>query len=656
MAVCTKHQFIVWFLWLFAFVQLWANNASYAFTLNTTESSVKMDLTPYLTYFEDKTGVLSFEQIKQHYRNKHFIPSQQMNFGYRQSAFWLHFQWHNTSQSRQSWLLEIAHPWYNQLDLYIDNGLATQTIHKTAGITHSFANREHAYPYFLFNIDSLAGQRQDIYLRIKSDYSLIIPMTLWKVRHFEKHQYDEIILQGIFYGAVIFATLYNFFIYLSLKEISYLYYVIYIIFSNLYIFCLNGLGYAFFWPDSPEWNQYALTFFLTLALPFCNRFSQTFLDTAKYTPIIHGVYHAISLLSFVLLMLIPFISVSMGLQLITFIGIIWVVCNIITPILCLQRGQKLAKYFLLAWVIFLINCLFFAMMTLGVLPRTLFTQYGIQIGIICEVFLLSFALAHRIKLLQIEKEHAQTEALIASKTKTRFLLNMGHELRTPLTHVIGYAEMIKEDAEEENLNTMADDANKIRQAGLNLLSMINFVMEFSDYNEHTADITSELHIAPISLKDLHQKIKSYLNDTMQKSHCNRVSITTPSPELILHTDHKKLVLILSNLLNNACKFSSQTPVLMTTTLEPNRHHPKCIRFMIKDSGIGIKEDFHNKIFEPFFQIDDSSTRQQDGTGLGLSISQYYAKLLNGKIHLESTVGEGSIFSLILPYHSSVRKK
>jgi len=239
---------------------------------------------------------------------------------------------------------------------------------------------------------------------------------------------------------------------------------------------------------------------------------------------------------------------------------------------------------------------------------------------------------------QLEKAH--DEAIRANRIKSQFLANMSHELRTPLNAIIGYSEMLQEDAEDLGEAGFVEDLGKISHAGKHLLTLINDILDISKIEAGKM----EIYFETCDLSELIQDAADTVAPLME-ANANRLEVHRLEGEIT--TDVTKLRQILINLLSNAGKFTKQGQVVLKVGREARDGEPG-YRFSVQDSGIGMSPEQMDKLFQPFTQADNSTTRQYGGTGLGLAISRRYCELMGGDIRVESSPGAGSTFVCWLP--------
>jgi len=230
----------------------------------------------------------------------------------------------------------------------------------------------------------------------------------------------------------------------------------------------------------------------------------------------------------------------------------------------------------------------------------------------------------------------------ASRAKSAFLANMSHELRTPMNAIIGYSEMLIEDAEDEGDEETVGDLRKIHTAGRHLLALINDVLDLSKVEAGKMDLFLETFEVGGMIEDVATTI-----DALIKKNENQLVVQIDPSITTIRADLTKLRQGLFNLLSNAAKFTESGTVTLAVTPERVGGRDGA-RFSVSDTGIGIAPDKLEHIFEEFSQADESTSKTFGGTGLGLAITRRFCQMMSGDVIVESTVGEGSTFSLLLP--------
>jgi CheY-like chemotaxis protein len=252
-------------------------------------------------------------------------------------------------------------------------------------------------------------------------------------------------------------------------------------------------------------------------------------------------------------------------------------------------------------------------------------------------------------------EKARLAAEDATRTKSQFLANMSHEIRTPMYGVIGMLDLLR----QENLTTSQreylDTANNSARL---LLSLIDDILDFSRIE------AGELHLEHIDF-NVGQAVEDVCSLLAERAHQKQLELTCFVADEVpqsIRGDPTRLQQVLTNLIGNAIKFTEQGEVAVSVQVEDERPEQICLRFLVRDTGIGIAPEAQTRLFRPFSQADGSTSRRYGGTGLGLVISKQLVELMDGAIGFESVPGQGSTFwftarftnpTLGVPFHSEL---
>ncbi|CAN5613550.1 hypothetical protein BH23GEM6_BH23GEM6_23270 [soil metagenome] len=223
-----------------------------------------------------------------------------------------------------------------------------------------------------------------------------------------------------------------------------------------------------------------------------------------------------------------------------------------------------------------------------------------------------------------------------SRAKSDFMAVVSHELRTPLTAVMAFSELLLMGVPEEIPSSAQDHVRRIDQAARQLLVLIEEILTYSRVQAGRESVQTD----HVMLSEILDEAVAFVRPLAEKKSLTML-VEDPGP-LMLRTDGSKVCQILRNLLSNAVKFMDQGQIHVTTTCD--RQH---LRIHVQDTGPGIAPMHLKKIFDPFWQVNQSSTRVAEGAGLGLSVSRQIAHLIGGEIGVESTLGAGSRFTLKL---------
>jgi len=242
--------------------------------------------------------------------------------------------------------------------------------------------------------------------------------------------------------------------------------------------------------------------------------------------------------------------------------------------------------------------------------------------------------------------HAQQREKIltdsANRAKSEFLSRMSHELRTPLNSIIGFSDIIMEDARNVGQTQTSHDAQNIRAAGFHLLALIDEILDLTkidagrmEFNPINFEISTIIELVTETTTPLIHKNKNKL--VVDRAHTLGTMIA----------DEKRVTQILLNLLSNAAKFTRKGTISLSVQRQP-RGNIDMIFFTVKDNGIGISEAQQEKIFQEFTQADNTIAGTYGGSGLGLAITRKLCELMHGGISVASSPGKGSTFTVFIP--------
>ncbi|MFJ4347340.1 7TM diverse intracellular signaling domain-containing protein [Pseudomonas sp. NPDC089401] len=606
--------------------------------------------------YEDRAGSASIAQVSapvfaNRFRTHH---ADVLNAGYSTSVFWLKVDLHYTASADatpRQWLLELAYPPMDHLELYLPDGNGVFRLAQRTGDALPYDSRQIRQNNYLFELPLEPGQSTTAYLRLHSQGSVQAPLSLWSAEAYMEDQPTRLYVLGMIYGVLLVMLVYNLFLYLSVRDVSYLYYILYIGSFGLYQVSVNGAGVAYLWPDSPWWANAATPLFIGAAGLFGCQFARHFLQLGKLSRGLDRLLQLLMLGGALVMVLAVSLRYGIALRMATGLALLFTVSIFSAGLYAWVRGLRVARWFIIAWTAFLLGGLVNTLMVLGYLPNVFITMYASQLGSALEVALLSLALADRIN--SMREQQAQTlrdtgraleqlnqQLARSNHLKDEFLATVTHELRTPMNGVIGSLELM------HTLPMSAEMAQYHRTAVGSAQGMMDMVDDILTLTELQAG-RLRLQAEPFSLRRLLQDLRAgYAGTALGKGLYLSLDIPAELPDELLG-DAQKITRCLGCLVDNGLKFTHQGGVMVQVRGRRLGPDSLALTFTVSDSGIGFDDLDQAILYQRFFQVDGSMTRRYGGLGIGLSICRQMGEVLGGKLSHESTRGLGSRFELTM---------
>jgi two-component sensor histidine kinase len=386
----------------------------------------KRSLGKYMDILEDKERQWTIDDVASGNASDLFFPSKVDSpaFGFTLSAYWVRFTVVNSLRKRVSWFLEVAYPPMDNIQIYIPT--SSHSFHiKYSGDSLPFNTRELKHRTFIFHMKESPKSRKTYYIRFTTEGAVNLPLFMYSYEDLSENIDQEQILIGIYHGTIFVMLIYNFFIFISIRDLSYLYYVLFNIGWILAMFTLNGLSFQYLWPHESWWTNNSLLFFFCFAFFWGVQFSRTFLNTMQNIPTMDWGLRALLGLATVGMGAALLASYAFSVRLTNVIGMcslfVWV-CGF----LCWQQGVRPARYYMSAWTALILGIAVLSLKNFGLLPHNTFTVWAPQIGSATEITLLSLGLADRINILRQEKESVQKELLETRLSMQEALLKEVH--------------------------------------------------------------------------------------------------------------------------------------------------------------------------------------------------------------------------------------
>lgn len=361
-------------------------------------------------YLADPEGDLTADEIFSNAgRIFHALPGNGPNLGFVEGAHWFRLAVANVDHPSRRWLLQIAYPLLDEIDLWLRKGKGSLE-HVAMGDSLPFAARPLEHRHFVVPFSLEAGQGAEFLIRVRNAGSVQVPGEILTLEAFHSQDQRIQFLLGAYYGLLAALAIYNGLIYLSFRDISYLYYVAYLATYLVLQMTLNGVAFQYLWPQWPGLNNDAIPVLVAVAMGWVVLFTRSFLGLKGRRPMADAAFLGLAGFGGSLAVMFLFLPFALAVQAAAWLALMVVVVILVVAGQDFFHGVKAARYFLLAWAVFLLGIATYVLKTFGVLPANLITEYAVQLGSALEAILLSFALADRVRLLKQQSERLQREA------------------------------------------------------------------------------------------------------------------------------------------------------------------------------------------------------------------------------------------------------
>ncbi len=649
--------------------------------------------------FADPSGERTIEQVSRGAPGVTFVETaaDAPSYGLSSTPVWLRFTVDNPTPTTNEWLLEVAYPHLDVLELYVPTGDGRFT-KRLAGDRRPFHERDIEYRNVVFRLQQPPGPAT-YYLRAQTTGSLTLPLVAWSPESFIGHLNIQQASLWMFYGVFIAIALYNLCIFVWVRQVAYFYYVAHTLSYALFQFVLNGLAFQYLWPNSVWWANQCMPAAIACSFFTGTQFHRHFLGVKRHLPktdraiAVFGTYAALAAT-----LISPALPYAVGIRVVVVLGTVIIGIALFSTTRLVVRRHRPAYFYAVAWVLLLVGILAYLLKTMNVLPTNFVTEWALQIAASLECILLSLGLADRINMMRRDLqtlnrrlgdnvqqlEAALVRAEDARRAKSEFLASVSHELRTPLNTIINVPEGLRDEfvrtpgvtcsgcdtlfaldpGETPDLTAPCPECSasstlalteriayvgsppqtlryldQVVRSGSHLLEVVNDILDVSRLEAGQMQLRKE----PTDMRALIERVIEPMSGLAERSGVRLHIDDVPEPCLV-YGDSTKLGQVLINLVGNAIKFSDGRG---TVQLRVKREGEDFI-FSVHDEGIGISKDDQARIFESFVQADGGGTRRFGGSGLGLSITRKLVLLHGGELWVESEPGHGSVFSVRLP--------
>jgi signal transduction histidine kinase len=633
-----------------------------------TDSTAKHRIDRYADVFVDSLGTVVIDDILQPSFQQRFKSNKHLTFGYTNSAIWLRINTKTNSPHIQ-WYLEIPAPYLEFVDFYQVQSDGRWN-HSPAGYYRKQSEKEISHTGHAVAIRFDNNGEGMLYIRIAGDGPKTFPLYVMEKEIFQQKVRAEDVGYGLFYGMLIVMFFYNLLLYISLKQINYLLYILTIVCTLVIFGSASGYAGKFIWPEYPHLNFYAGRMSMGLLTIFLAIFAIRFLEVKKYSrPMFYALLSLLPLSIIANILVATDLVSSAGNNLISLSTILLMA----TGVICRIKGNKTATYFIAAWTVYFVGGLLLTLRNSGLLEFNFWTTHFVEIGGALETIIIAFALGDQYRRFKKEKEDAQALALKVQQEATEelevkvmvrteqlskayedltttleknreqteiirnknaeldaFFHRISHDLRGPISSLLGLSFLAKVDIKDEQALQYIDKQHQqVERLNQIIIGLINLTkLSHNGFEKVKIDFAKMIDECITSFDSLPNFTAVHFKKEIQ-------------PNLVFYSEWTLLNAILQNLIENAIKYSRDNSPYVN--IRVHQLHNQVV-LEVKDNGQGIPTKHQSRIFEMFFRATDNAS----GSGLGLYILKRSVDRLQGTIELKSEVNQGSTFTVKLP--------
>ncbi len=380
---------------------------------NTTD---RISLGNELQILEDPGKRLTISDVTSGEEASRFAPSREKvpYFGFTDSAYWVAFSLRSEGADQSLWIIELGYPLMDHVSFYLEGAGGTFSRTET-GYRRPFDSRPLQHRYFIFSVELKPGVARRIYFRFENEDRMEIPLTLWSERAFYEKDHNEQYIMGIYFGILFFITVFHFLIFLTVRDRSYLYYVLFVISFSFFQLSQNGYTYEYFTPWFLEHFNRTIPASIALTLLTLLVFTETFLENKKRAVVPYRLTLGLKMFIGASLFTPLFLKYALSIQIQLAASLVAIGFIVYLGTRSLVQRYRPARFFMIAWSGILFGGAMYALKVAGIVPSNFFANYALQIGSVFQFILLSFGLGDRINLLEKEKEDAKRQVLLSEE-------------------------------------------------------------------------------------------------------------------------------------------------------------------------------------------------------------------------------------------------
>jgi signal transduction histidine kinase len=665
--------FIIW-----AYVSLSFPMAQAMDNQLTIDSNSKyFDPVFHVSYLSDPHNMLGIEDILHEDFSGTFIHNDDeiLHFGFVEFTYWIKFQVQNYNQFTP--YLEIENPALDTIHYFLVNNEGRLVHQELTGNAVKTADRPIKTSRLLINMQLSDNEIYTCYLRVNSQStSIAVPMRIASLEKYFESINSESIWQGIYFGLIIFLFIYNLFLFLSIKDTSYLYFAIFIGFSGFVFSFYSGFCKELLWDILPKRVQW-LAIFVAAGNTFMILFSSRFLHSKVKTPKLHNWLVALIIMN-VALILIDLIGYgALALKLMLYNTIMGLFFLMFLAVKSWTSGFKPAKYYMLAWSFHVVGVIVSLLADAMLIKVNMNIAEILQLSSTLSIFLMSFALSKKINIyiegrnraqemalrtaleneqLIISQNH-QLEARVHQRTidleqsistlsrqrqdlhdannfKDKIFSIISHDLKSPITSLAGLLQIMKMKSLNEEERSKAIDSLEIALKGTK--NLLDNILAWANTKPAKHEENDEIELKQL-VNDIFQLF------LFQASNKNIELKNLIETDFHILSNRNMLQLVLRNLVSNALKFTPKNGYIEVGMRQDFLN----VEIFVKDTGIGMNEEIQENLFKSNRHNTTRGTENEKGTGLGLKLCKEFLDKYNGNIHVHSVLKKGTTITISL---------
>ena len=556
---------------------------------------------------------------------------------------WFRLVIQNDSLQHRTLILDLDQALLSRIEWRASSASSLKEI--LTGQSYPHASRDVDYDFFAFRLDIPAGETLTVNFSIRTPYAAIfVPKLTDSERFISGLTFSSRFagaIMGMLYAIVFFLFLYI----LRIRKFGIEHAMFMFSFACLLSVLYVGGAIQRYLPDSgfPLRDVAYIAIHGSQGMAFC-MVLRGFYKTALNYKLVDKLLLALIAGELVVFLLVPFANVDYLLLVTLFFNSFMMLGSVCLALLALVRRHTETYLFGVGLLLFIAMAMTSSLASIGILPISFLTRYGYELGLTILVDFIFLAVVSRIFSAERENLAMETEMIqldAEMKARSEFVNRVTHDIKSPLSAVLGAVQLLRQKGVNEGAEAYL---GVIQRSCGAVISIVDDILTHSRMKAYQMS----LRVQPFILQELLIDIESSIKASQQHRHL--VFSLTVGDELpsVINGDKLKLSQLLLNLLTNAFKFTDEGRVGISVDLAEKKQDGILVRFVIQDTGIGMSEKFLQHAFEPYAR-EDGREGYRPGFGLGLSICKQIVDLMGGSIDVLSAVGQGSRFTVLLPF-------